>query len=127
MKPAIEFFERVKEHCGDYDPDTAFAIIRTLFEMAPTQQFRDELTAITGTVPNQDLSETEKHEADIDLQTWSELMTAIGYRDTPYEELTEFDQVTDRMGLEKFEQLYQLFDPAMKAECLAIINKKLGR
>jgi hypothetical protein len=64
---------------------------------------------------------------DIDLQTWSELMTAIGSRQTPYDELTEVDQVTDRLALEQFEELYQLFDPAMKAECMAIINKKLGR
>jgi hypothetical protein len=64
---------------------------------------------------------------DIDLQTWSELMTAISSRQTPYDELTEVDQVTDRLALEQFEQLYQLFDPAMKAECMAIINKKLGR
>jgi hypothetical protein len=52
-KPSIDFFERLEEHGGPIDTNTAFALIRVLFDMAPTQLFRDELTAITGTMPNQ--------------------------------------------------------------------------
>lgn len=63
----------------------------------------------------------------IDLQTWPELLTSIGNRDTPYEELTEFDQVTDRFALEKMEMLFEHLSPEARAECMAIINKKLGR
>ena len=63
----------------------------------------------------------------IDLQSWSDLVSAVTGRQTRYEELTELDQVTDRLALEEMEGLFEHLSPEARAECMAIINKKLGR
>jgi hypothetical protein len=62
---------------------------------------------------------------DVNLQKWSALMGSICDRQTPYEDLTKLDQVTDRLALEKFEQLLDIADEGLKAQMLEIVSKRI--
>jgi hypothetical protein len=63
---------------------------------------------------------------DIDLQSWSELLTSLFNRGTTYEELTELDQVTDRLALEKLEFILGLVDEDTRSQIIANIHKGVG-
>jgi electron transfer flavoprotein alpha/beta subunit len=63
---------------------------------------------------------------DVDLQSWSELMSGVCDRRVPYEQLTEVDQVTDRLTLEKVETLLSLVDENAREQIIDIVHKKLS-
>ena len=63
---------------------------------------------------------------DIDLQSWSEFISVICNRSTPYEELTEIDQVSDRLALEKWEVLLDRLDPQFQEEWIERIRRKMN-
>ena len=62
---------------------------------------------------------------DMNLQDWSQVVSAICNRETPYEELPEHEQVADRLVLEKIEELLDLCDPDMRQWITATLKNKL--
>lgn len=61
---------------------------------------------------------------DMNLQEWSLFVSHICDRTTPYEELSEFDQVSDRLVLESVETLLDHLSQEAQAECVELIRGK---